>query len=293
MKNLLISNLCTFILTAGASFFVYSSSLEKETEAIVYQYKVKNIKESALERRPSSIHIPKEAVRIAEARAEMARLKQNLKYDPDNWNDAFLMHYQGTRKVNGEIVSLSDLYRPFFTEVHKTLKKYYGKDASKRISELLAARKRFIEARDLADHELEMAHDLRNEKIQIALNAKIQNLEKELAQDEEIPEEEVKILIERFKEKQLAFLEAKYDSEEYSKYEKVTQTYEYQKKKILGPAYVEFERLKDHYNEQYHKAYGNSYYMSHGEWDEVEKEWVRYETPIEKETDSPEFKIDI
>lgn len=293
MKNLLISNLCTFVLTAGVSFFVYSSNLEKETEAIVYQYKVKEIKSNAIERRPSSIPIPQEAVRIAEARAEMARLKQHLKYDPDNWNDSFLMHYQGTKKVNGEIVSLSDLYRPFFTEVHKTLKKYYGEDASKRISELLAARQRYNEARDLADHELEMAHDLRNEKIQIALNSKVQKLEKELAQDEEIPEEEARLLIERFREKELASLKAKYDSEEYSKYEKVDQVYEYEKKKILGPAYVEFERLKDHYNEQYHRAYGNSFYMSHGEWDKEAKEWVKYDTPIEKESDEPQFKLKI
>ena len=176
-------------------------------------------------------------------------------------------------------------------ELLQTLKKYHGKDASKRVSELLAAKDRYDKAKDDL-YDTRPAFELRQEMIDLVLSKKIKKFRREISQDEEISEAEAENIIQRFSEEQRINLETKYDKEEYRKIEKVNKVYEYEKKKILGPAYVEFERLKDHYNEQYHKAYGNGYYMADGEWDEESKEWVKFEEPVEREH-SPMFSLDI
>jgi hypothetical protein len=294
MKKLLISNLCTFILTAGVSFFVYSSSLEKEAESIAYQYKVKEIKKNAsqqLDRQPSSIN--KEAFRVAETRAQMAKLKKELKYNPDDWNDQFLMHYQGTKEVNGELVSLADLYRPYFTELHSLIKKYHGDSSAKRLARLLAAREKYDKHTRKLEEESFLTDEIESEKRHILVEKEGKKMQEELEESGDYTKEEIERFVSKYKDRQHSVAENKLAEEHMAKLEKFDQLYEFEKKKILGPAYLEAERLKEHYNDQYQKAYGNEFYQIRGEWDDQANEYVHYDEPIEKESKLAIFRIKI
>lgn len=299
MQKLVLTNLLSILLTSA--IFIMSSNSNNSEDAIIGQNQELKKDQSPFQkskakfhRAPSAHHIPEKAVRLAEAKAEIARLKRKLQFDQSNWKDYVQHLHHGSEKLQNETISRHEIYKPFYNDLYKLLAAEYGEnDANKKMTVLLELKKekdQKIEEIYVEESEVRL---VAREENDLEVIYKIGLKRKELEEKNFLDPEKLESSLNSYEGKLRFQLDIKTQRPFELKREELQKQYNFEKERLLGKVYIEAEKLKEQYNEEYQKTYGNRVYSTHHIFDEETKSHSYSHEPVEVESEFQMVRIDL
>lgn len=295
LKILLLTNFASVFLTVLG--FVIWLLPQPEANSTAAQDTSFQQRKKMYDRLPSSFHITEEAVRLAEAKAEIVKLKRQLQFDPTDWRDHVQKVHQGTMDIKGEILSKQDLYRPFYDELYKVLSAEFGEEEAGRrmalLMELKHERDQELDKIDKSEADYryaEMNRSVENQRMH-------QNIKKKSAEISKLQlynQEEFAEFMEQYEEEQRRAADARLSAPFDKKRDAIANQYNFEKEKLMGTAYLTAEKLKEQFNDDYHKTYGNNTFLIYEYFDQDQQSMMPYDEPVEREIPNhPRVKIDL